>query len=128
MKAYKIGRSINRADIVLPNMSTQVSSVHLEFIKTDDGRFYINDLSKNGTFIFTEDEKWMKVKQSYVNGRTRLRLADCSVSVNDLLKLIEEKTPSKVKSKEKAIISSKNEGVYRGKIERNPETGEIIRR
>lgn len=48
MKTYKIGRSPTKADIVLPHMSTQVSSVHIEFVDMENGQYYLNDLSING--------------------------------------------------------------------------------
>ena len=124
MKTYKIGRSKQRADIVLPNMGTDISGVHIELVDMENGQYYINDLSSNGTYIL-ESKQWVKTKQTYVTMQTQLRLgSNYPINIGDILQYIASKTA--VKPQKKAA-PSKNEGIYTGKIERNPETGEIIR-
>lgn len=128
MKTYKIGRSAKKSDIVLANMSTQVSGVHLELTDVGNNRYYINDLSRNGTFILAANNQWSRIKQTYVDINTQLRLADYQTTVYAIIKAIQS-TAEPARNLQKEISqSSKNEGVYIGKVERNPETGEVIRR
>ncbi|MCK5720122.1 MAG: FHA domain-containing protein [Thiomargarita sp.] len=125
MKTYKIGRSTKKSDIVLPNMTTQVSGVHIELVDMGNGRYYLTDLSTNGTFILVENNQWKKIKQTYVYNGTHLMLANFKTTVYEIIQAMNQKLEI---SESLDNFDSKPKGIYSGKMERNPETGEIIRR
>jgi len=127
MKTYKVGRSAKNSDIVLSNMTLQVSRVHLEFVDMENGKYYINDLSSAGVKIFNNGQ-WSQIKQSYVNTNTRLMLADYETTVQAILNAVPQEVKQEISQKMPSNSVSRSKGVYTGKVERNPETGEIIRR
>ena len=118
MKTYKVGRSRSKSDIVLPGISTKVSGVHIELVDTEDGQYYINDLSANGTSIL-KDNHWVRKKQTYVDIRTPIKLADYQTTVGNILASRPQETAPE-------MVIEKSDKAYKGKIQRNPETGEII--
>ncbi len=99
-------------------MSPKVSGVHIELIDTEDGQYYINDLSTNGTSV-KKGNQWVKINQTYVDSSTSIKLADFQAIIGDILALLPQNTTSEI-----VIETPDNE--YKRKIQRNPETGEII--
>ncbi len=102
MKTYIVGRS-KKSDIHITNADDTVSSLHLELIKDTEGKYYVIDRkSTNGTF-----QGKQKIQQSYVDFDQDLFLGNYKTTIRQLLNM-----PTHLSDK----------------IERNPETGEIIAR
>jgi pSer/pThr/pTyr-binding forkhead associated (FHA) protein len=126
MKAYTIGRG-QKADIVIADAS--VSRIHAELVSTDDGRLYLTDCgSKYGTFI-QRDSEWKKIRQVYVRPRDPVKLGEYETSAAQLLDMLpEDKRHPKITIVEGDVEASPKSDLPRGPVERDPETGEIIRR
>ena len=126
MKAYTIGRG-QKADIVIAD--TSVSRIHAELVATDDGRYYLTDAgSKYGTFV-RRDEAWKQIRQVYVRARDPLKLGEYETTAAKLMDMLpEEKRHAKVTIVEGDVEASPKSDLPRGPVERDPETGEIIRR
>jgi pSer/pThr/pTyr-binding forkhead associated (FHA) protein len=104
MKTYIVGRS-NKSDIHITNADNTVSSFHLELIEDTDGKYYVIDRkSTNGTF-----QGKQKIQQRYVEFDEPLFLGSYKTTIRKLLNM-RTQTPQN------------------DKVERNPETGEIISR
>jgi pSer/pThr/pTyr-binding forkhead associated (FHA) protein len=126
MKAYTIGRG-RKADIVIGD--TSVSRIHAELVSTDDGRLYLTDCgSKFGTFIQRE-AKWKQIRQVYVRPRDPVKLGQYETSAAQLLELLpEDKRRPRITIVEGEVAASPKSDLPSGPVERDPETGEIIRR
>ena len=126
MKAYTIGRG-QKADIVIAESS--VSRVHAELVSTDDGRYYLTDCgSKYGTFI-QRDNEWKKIRQVYVRPRDPVKLGEYETSAAQLMDMLpEDKRHPKVTIVEGDVQPAPKSDLPSGPVERDPETGEIIRR
>ncbi len=112
MKTYFVGRS-KKADIILSNADSSVSSLHLELVELVGGKYYVVDRkSSNGTFQ-QQNRQWMAIQQTYVSIDEPLLLGKYQTSVRELLAL-------------RATVQA--ETSYNGLVQRNPETGEIIPR
>ena len=126
MKAYTIGRG-QKADIVVGDAS--VSRVHAELVSTDDGRYYLTDCgSKFGTFV-QRDDGWKRIRQVYVRPRDPLKLGDYETTAAQLVAMLpEDKRQPRVTIVEGEVRPSPKSDLPSGPVERDPETGEIIRR
>jgi pSer/pThr/pTyr-binding forkhead associated (FHA) protein len=126
MKAYTIGRG-QKADIVVAD--TSVSRVHAELVSTDDGRFYLTDCgSKFGTFI-QRDAKWKRIRQVYIRPRDPVKLGEYETSAAQLIEMLpEDKRHPRITIIEGDVQASPKSDLPSGPVERDPETGEIIRR
>lgn len=108
MQTYIVGRN-KKSDIHIINADKTVSGFHLELIKDTDGKYYVIDRkSTNGTF-----QGKQKIQQSYVDFDEDLFLGNYKTTIRKLLKM-------RTKTTYKTHLSDK--------VERNPETGEIISR
>ncbi|MGE5146717.1 MAG: FHA domain-containing protein [Candidatus Eiseniibacteriota bacterium] len=126
MKAYTIGRG-QKADIVIAESS--VSRIHAELVSTDDGRYYLTDCgSKYGTFI-QRDSEWKKIRQVYVRPRDPVKLGEYQTTAAQLMDMLpEDKRHPKVTIVEGDVVPAPKSDLPSGPVERDPETGEIIRR
>lgn len=137
MKAYMIGRS-PKVDIVVSH--TTVSRRHAELLFTDNGRYYLNDCgSKNGTRV-RKHGRWTRIKQTFVTRDQPLRLGEYETTARSLIAsmsnvAIRARADSKSKSTaadtqvhEIELEPSAKSDLPRGEVERNPETGEVVRR
>ena len=137
MKAYMIGRS-PKVDIVVSDAT--VSRRHAELLFTDNGQYYLNDCgSKNGTRV-RQHGRWTRIKQTFVTRDQPLRLGEYETTVRRLIASMSNVAMrAKADSKSKAKVSdteiyeiehepSAKSDLPRGEVERNPETGEVIRR
>src|SRR5690606_2088470 len=126
MKAYTIGRG-HKADIVVGDAS--VSRVHAELVSTDDGRYHLTDCgSKYGTFIW-RDNGWKRIRQVYVRARDPVKLGEYETSAALLLEMLpEDKRQPRVTVIEGDVVASPKSDLPSGPVERDPETGEIVRR
>jgi len=102
MKTYWIGRSA-RCHIKLNHNG--ISRLHIELTIARDGRYYLTDCaSRHGSFI-NNNQRWKRFKQTYIEADQPLKLAETQTTVAQLLKSIQTKS---------------------SKLQRNPETGEIM--
>ncbi len=133
MRTLVIGRS-TYADIVLADES--VAPHHAELVVTDDGRFFLTDCaSATGTWrrggSSADDVGWTPVRQTFVRPGEPLRLGKHGCTAADLAGVARLERPS-------TRPAFADEGPFqagtggserpRGRVERNPVTGEIVRR
>ena len=108
METFVIGRE---PDPTLPRIEVNdpsVSRIHATISGVGVGRYVLKDLdSANGTFV-RGAEGWVRIAETVVDREDELRLGAYVATVAELLS--------------KAVKTS-----LRSRIERNPETGEIIR-
>ena len=132
MRTFVIGRSPD-ADIVLADDS--VARQHAELVITDDGRFHLTDCGDgDGTWravaMRAGQEVWERTRQSFVAAGQPLRFGSVRVTVQELLA---RREPSP-RDKEAAGPAGGGGGAgsvepgLRGPVERDPLTGEIVRR
>lgn len=132
MRTYVIGRSPN-ADIVLADPS--VARQHAELVITDDGRFHLTDCGGgDGTWravaLRDGQEIWERTRQSFVAAGQPLRFGEYRATVQELL----ARRPPAARSHAAASGSAEVGGPgaadpgLRGPVERDPRTGEIVRR
>lgn len=127
MKCYVIGRS-RHADIVLADES--VAARHAELVVTADGRHHVtNCRSDRGTAMRIGSE-WHDIRQAYIDPSETLRLGTLEITVAALLSLADRRGAGPGKWTENAGDESEGRRDNRpsGRVERDPETGEIIRR
>jgi FHA domain len=84
MKRWTVGnRSRCKADLYLNDET--VSALHAELMRTDDGRWMIQDReSTNGTARFVNGQ-WVRIRQAYISPDDRLRFGRAETSVRQLL-------------------------------------------
>lgn len=126
MKTLVIGRSSD-ADIVLADSSA--ARQHAELVITDDGRYYLTDCdSDGGTWRAVAkrhgEEVWERTRQSFVAPAQPLRFGQYRATVEELLAMRPEETRSHAPHGAGAAA----EPGLRGPVERDPRTGEIVRR
>ena len=138
MRSYVIGRS-PYADVVLAEPS--VARRHAELVVTDDGRHYLSDCaSETGTWrLLGADggkEEWEPLRQAFVGADESLRLGEhrCTLQV-----LIGEAEQAKAGASGGPARGAGGSGRWRsdfardggsdlprGRVERDPRTGEVI--
>ncbi len=140
MKTVVIGRS-PYADVVLADAS--VARRHVEVVVTDDGRFFITDCAtETGCWRRVSADQgrdhWEKLRQGFVSVDDHLRLGDHHCTLKDLLRDIElrdsaETGPGGGGGGRGVDPGSGGAGgadrrieSLRGRVERDPVTGEII--
>ena len=131
MRSYVIGRS-PYADVVLAD--TSVAGRHAEILVTDDGRFYLTDCAAEaGTWRLADGaepgERWEPVRQDFVVADEPLRLGDHRCTVATLLGAKAGREGAH------GVGSWHHDGPPdtrfarpRGRVERDPETGEIVQK
>jgi predicted component of type VI protein secretion system len=132
MRTFVIGRS-PAADIVLADAS--VGRQHAELVITDDGRFHLTDCGGgDGTWraVARRDgqEVWERTRQSFVAAGQPLRFGSYRTTVQELL----ARRPTG--PRDHGVPGSaaglggagSAEPGLRGPVERDPRTGEIVRR
>ena len=128
MRTFVIGRSPD-ADIVLADAS--VGRQHAELVITDDGRFHLTDCGGgDGTWravaMRAGQEVWERTRQSFVAAGQPLRFGDIRVTVQELLA---RREPSPREQEAAGPVGGGTaEPGLRGPVERDPRTGEIVRR
>ena len=131
MRTYVLGRSPH-ADIVLADPS--VARRHAELVVTDDGRMFLTDCgSDNGSWFADGIDHggeappdWLPLRQSFVAPGQALRLGECHCNARQLLEL----AGAEASGNHGGEFGPRNElaEMPRGAVERDPHTGEIIRR
>ena len=129
MQTLIIGRSPD-ADIVLADES--VARQHAELVITDDGRFHLTDCdSDGGTWRSLArrggEDIWERTRQSFVAPSQPLRFGQHRATVRELLALRAPATESRAAAPG-AGGGRGAPGGLSGAVERDPRTGEIVRR
>lgn len=136
VRTLVIGRS-PFADVVLADAS--VASHHAELVVTDDGRLHLTDCGgATGTWRRdeqpgSEDGPWIRVRQAFIRADEPLRLGDHSCTARALLKTAREPMAvaagsDETRRPEAVEAGSSRMPRRRGRVERDPRTGEIIHR
>jgi pSer/pThr/pTyr-binding forkhead associated (FHA) protein len=130
MRTFVIGRSPD-ADIVLADAS--VARQHAELVITDDGRFHLTDCGGgDGTWravaMRAGQEVWERTRQSFVATGQPLRFGSTRVTVQELLARRSPDTREQAAAGPAGGGAGATEPGLRGPVERDPRTGEIVRR
>ena len=130
MRTFVIGRSPD-ADIVLADAS--VGRQHAELVITDDGRFHLTDCGGgDGTWravaVRAGQEVWERTRQSFVAAGQPLRFGSIRVTVHELLARREPSPREHGMAGPAGGGAGATEPGLRGPVERDPRTGEIVRR
>ena len=130
MRTFVIGRSPD-ADIVLADAS--VGRQHAELVITDDGRFHLTDCGGgDGTWravaVRAGQEVWERTRQSFVAAGQPLRFGSIRVTVQELLARREPSPREHVIAVPAGGCAGETDPGLRGPVERDPRTGEIVRR
>lgn len=125
MRTLVIGRS-PFADVVVADAT--VAPHHAELVLTGDERLHLTDCgTETGTWHEGPDGDWQPVRQAFVGRTERLRLGDFRCTAADLLRLAGERAqggdidPDRFQERGSAQR-------LRGRLQRDPLTGEIVRR
>jgi len=131
LRTLVIGRS-PFAEVVLADAS--VASHHAELVVTDDGRLHLTDCA-GGTGTWrrqgsgAEDGDWVRIRQAFVGPEEPLRLGDHLCTARELLKAAREPVAVQgVPVQSWPGSGGGRMGRPRGRVERDPRTGEIIHR
>jgi pSer/pThr/pTyr-binding forkhead associated (FHA) protein len=115
MKSYLIGRDLH-CDVVIADPT--IGRQHCELISDTDTHFILADRdSMNGTFLWKAGD-WCRVTTVRVARDDKIRLGLYETSIEQLVRSFAERKSSD------HPVSRTGSSV----VERNPETGEIIRR
>lgn len=136
MKTYIIGRS-QFADIVLAD--TSVARRHAELVITDQGRHHLTDCASGaGTWRMvrnaeTDTDMWTDIRQTFIDPDEPLRLGDYACTVRDLLRQAEGETDGAGSADgggrwRAGLQGGPERERLRGRVERDPVTGEIVRK
>ena len=128
MRSYVIGRS-PYADIVLPD--TSVARRHAELVVTDDGRFYLTDCAtETGTWrripVAEGGESWERLRQAFVTAEEPLRFGEQRATLSAL---VGRPDPQGAAPDGRWRWDGPPEPAPdkpRGRVERDPLTGEIV--
>ena len=131
MKTYVIGRS-QYADIVLADAS--VAPRHGELVVTEDGRYHVTDCATaSGIWRRGKGDdggaRWERVRQTFVAEDETLRFGDYGCNVRELLRLVEPAEAGDGGGRWRPeMVRDAGPDLPHGRVERDPLTGEIIRR
>ncbi|NNG02862.1 MAG: FHA domain-containing protein [Inquilinus sp.] len=131
-RSYVVGRS-PYADVVLADGS--VARRHAEIVVTGDGRLYLTDCgSEAGTWRLAEgsDDRWERVRQDFIGAEEPLRVGEFRCTAATLLgDRLDRSTEAQGggRWRHEGLGGGRRGGGAeppRGRVERDPETGEII--
>ncbi len=128
MRTYVIGRD-RSADIVIPN--GEVGSRHAELIVTNQGEYHLTDCATGrGTWAQTSDPgaEWKRLRQDFVRHDQPLRLGRYDCTVESLLKSTVSRSGDNQRAGGEMGKSGPAKVMPTGTVERDPMTGEILRK
>jgi hypothetical protein len=133
LKTLVIGRS-PFADVVIAD--TSVAPHHAEIVVTNDGRLYLTDCGtgtgtwrQRGTQEGADATSWSPVRQDFVDADEPLRLGDYRCTAAELMHRLRADAPSHAHGAPSASEPVEGHRLrLRGRVERDPKTGEIVRR
>jgi hypothetical protein len=119
MRTYLVGRS-SYADIVIADPS--VAEHHAEVVATADGRLFVTDRATgSGTWRLRDGGEWEEIRQAFVAPEAVLRLGAYRCVLRDLLAPL-----TAVPAGDRG--GGEPDRVLKGRVERDPATGELVRR
>ncbi len=122
-RTLMIGRS-SHADIVIAD--DDVDAHHGELVMTSDGRLYLSDRASGIGTLIRRDGTWEPLRQSFIEDTDEMCFGKFRCTGDDLrkraLSVIAESEPGG------AQAGGRSTGYLRGSVERDPATGEIVRR
>lgn len=133
MRTFTIGCS-QYADIVIADES--VERRHAEIVQTSDGRLHLTDCV-GATHRLGSDGSWDALRQAFVDPADRVRLGRYEVTIEELVRPIAPPTgATDAQAAGNGDVTTGDGGGGRGParpgpdgpVERDPETGEIIRK
>ncbi len=130
MRTLVVGRS-PFADVVVADPS--VATHHAEIVMTDDGRLYLTDCaSETGTWRLDGgpggEQHWRAVRQAFVADDEPLKLGEHRCTARQLVRARASGPrdgPSSALQQERL---ERDRPRLRGRVERDAQTGEIVRR
>lgn len=138
MRTFVIGRS-TYADIVLADET--VAPRHAELVLSEDGRAFLTDCAMpGGTWRRANGEPgptgWVPLRQDFVAAETSLRLGAYQCTGADLIRLAQARADSPTANGHGEGGNGRDGGTEQadddrpagGRVERDPDTGEIIRK
>lgn len=138
MRTYVIGRSPH-ADIVLADPS--VARRHAELLVSDDQRLFLTDCASDAGSWRRADHSstdtnpdWLPLRQAFIDQHEPLRLGDYHCNARQLLQMasstLDNDQQHNADHHGSTGLGARNEptAMPRGAVERDPHTGEIIRR
>ncbi len=128
-KTLQIGRG-SHADIVIADAG--VAALHAELVVTSDGRLYLTDRGDDaGTHLRAangEPSDWAPLRQGFVENGQELRFGPFAILVEDLRRRADEATDDGPIGQGGGYGGRPAQPQIRGAVERDPATGEIVRR
>ena len=138
MRTYVIGRSPH-ADIVLADPS--VARRHAELLVSDDQRLFLTDCASDAGSWRRADHSstdanpdWLPLRQAFIDQHEPLRLGDYHCNARQLLQManstLDNGQQHNADQNGSDGLGARNEpsAMPHGAVERDPHTGEIIRR
>jgi len=125
-RTLQIGRS-SHADIVIADAG--VAALHAELVVTSDGRLYLTDRGgEQGAFLRAAPEgEWAPLRQGFIEDGQELRLGGFRISAEALRRRAEEAMDEGPKT-QGGGYGGRAVPQLRGAVERDPATGEIVKR
>jgi len=125
LRTLVIGRS-PFADVVVADAS--VAPHHAELVLTGDDRLHLTDCgTEAGTWRQGPGGDWQAVRQAFVDRAEPLRLGDFRCTAADLLRLAGERAEAAAMEPD-GFRERGSAQRLRGRLQRDPLTGEIVRR
>lgn len=127
MKSFLLGRGLD-CDVVFADPT--VSRRHAEFVVKSEREFLLVDsASTYGTFVRSGQE-WKQIATAQVSIDDQIRLGRHDTTVRAVMSAVIERLRALAPAEEKPAPASPSpkEPAKRAALERDPETGEIIRR
>lgn len=133
MRTLVIGRS-PFADVIIADAS--VAPHHAELVVLDDGRLHLTDCAtETGTWRYAgrgggAEGRWEPVRQAFIGEDDALRIGEHASTARELIDNARE-SPSaddEGRSGRQREYAESQRRRLRGRVERDPVTGEIIRR
>ena len=133
MRTFIIGRSPD-ADIVLADES--VARQHAELVVTDDGRYHLTDCGGDGGTWRSlarrgGEDIWERTRQSFVAATQPLRFGQCRTTAREMLVAqaqLARSTAGEAEPGGAGRSGGNGPSGLSGPVERDPRTGEIVRR
>jgi hypothetical protein len=119
LRTYIVGRS-PYADIVIADPT--VAERHAEIVEAADGRLFIADCASGAGTWRLEGTAWEPVRQRFVAREDVLLLGQYRCTLAELLAPLAPREPGPGGGTGEA------DPVRKGRVERDPTTGEIVRR
>lgn len=108
---------------------------HAELVLTDDGRLHVTDCAtESGTWrqvrhAGAAEGRWEPVRQAFIGEDDALRLGDHACTARELVDAVRERpSGDEARSGRQREYAESRRRRLRGRVERDPVTGEIVRR